>query len=116
MPRRDDSILLRHMLDASLKAVSFVNGKSRGDFDCDEQLGLATIRLLEIIGEAANGISDDCKKKHPEMPWLSIVGTRNRLIHGYFDVDGDIVWNIVTQDLPPLIPKLQLILRELNSR
>jgi uncharacterized protein with HEPN domain len=63
---------------------------------------LALVRLLEIIGEAARRVSVGLRESHPEIPWAEIAGTRDRLIHGYFDVDLDIVWGIVTQDLPAL--------------
>ncbi len=106
MPK-DDRILLRHMLDAARKAKDFIRGRSRPDLDSDEMLALAVIRLLEIIGEAARGLSEDFRKRNPEIPWKQIAGTRDRLIHGYFDVDLDIVWAILTRDLPPLVSSLE---------
>ena len=107
-----DTVRIRHMLDAANKALEFTKGKSRGDLDSDEKLALALVRLLEIFGEAATGLSEAFKEKHPDIPWRSVIGTRNRLIHGYFDVDLDIVWNIVTRDLPPIVKKFQ----ELSAR
>ena len=109
MPK-DDRILLRHMLDAARKARDFIRGRSRADLDSDEMLSLAVIRLLEVIGEAARNLSQDIRDSHPEIAWKQIAGTRDRLIHGYFDVDLDIVWAILTQDLPPLITELEKIL------
>lgn len=103
----EDAVRLRHMLDAADKAVEFSVGKTRKDLDSDEKLALAMVRLLEVFGEAANALSESFKEKHPDVPWWSIIGTRNRLIHGYFDVDLDIVWNIVTVDLPPLVKKFK---------
>jgi uncharacterized protein with HEPN domain len=105
MGANEDAVRLKHMLDAANKAVEFAKGKSRGDLEKDEKLALALVRLIEILGEAANGLSEAFKEKHPNIPWRSIIGTRNRLIHGYFDVDLDIVWNIVTKDLPSLVKK-----------
>jgi len=78
-------------------------------------LTLAVIRLLEIIGEAARSLSHEIKDKNPQIPWKQISGTRDRLIHGYFDVDLDIIWNIVNRDLPPLIEELEKILSETQS-
>ncbi len=75
---------------------------------------LALVRLLEIIGEAAKGISEGLRQQYPEIPWKQIAGTRDRLIHGYFDVDLDIIWSIVAHDLPILIAGLGRIL-PLNS-
>ncbi len=109
MPK-DDRILLRHMLDAARKVGDFRRGRSRADLDSDEMLALAIIRLLEVIGEAARNLSQDIRDSHPEIAWKQIAGTRDRLIHGYFDVDLDIIWAILTQDLPPLITELEKIL------
>jgi uncharacterized protein with HEPN domain len=95
------------MLDHAREAVSMVQGKSRSDLGSDRKLNLSLTRLLEIIGEAANRITDDERSRRPEIPWTEIVGLRNRLIHGYDAVDLDIVWQIVNGDLPPLIASLQ---------
>ena len=74
-------------------------------------LELALTRLLEIVGEAANRVSEDMQQRHPEVPWRQIVGLRHRLIHGYDAVDLDILWDIVRYDLPLLIAALEEILR-----
>lgn len=103
---------LRHMLEAAQKAVEFSEGRSQNDLQEDEQLALALIRLLEIIGEAAKAISPEIRKQYSDIPWRQMAGTRDRLIHAYFAVDLDIVWIIVTRDLPSLIAKLQIILNE----
>ena len=89
----EDSVRLRHMLEATEKAVAFARNRTRADMDTDEQLTLALTRLLEIIGEAAASITETVRDNNPPIPWRAIIGTRNRLIHGYFDVDKDIVWN-----------------------
>ena len=109
MPK-GDPILLRHMLDAALKARYFIQGRSRGELNSDEMLALAVIRLLEVMGEAARGLSEEIKDKNPQIPWKQITGTRDRLIHGYFDVDLDIIWNIVNRDLQPVIKELEKLL------
>ena len=98
------------MLDFSLKAVQFNKGRKRADLDSNEMLAMATIHLIEVIGEASRTTSVELRRKYPEVPWDSISGTRNRLAHGYIDVDLDIVWTIITMDLPPLIIKLRYIL------
>lgn len=110
MKRSDDSVRLMHMLEAAQKAVRLIKGKNRHDVDADETLALALTRLLEIIGEAANGVSPSIRDSHPNIAWKEIVGVRNHLIHGYFDVDHDIVWQILTLDLPSLIVELEKIL------
>ena len=109
---KNDIVRLRHMLDYAEKAIQFTRGKSRADLDTNEMLALATIHLVEIIGEASKSISPDLRQQHPEIPWELISGTRNRLAHGYIDVDLDIIWAIVTKDLPPLIKKLKRIIKE----
>jgi uncharacterized protein with HEPN domain len=110
MPNAEDIVRLHHMLDAARKAVEFARTRERADLDKDEQLALAVVRLLEILGEAGKSVSDECRQEYPEIPWRQIAGTRDRLIHGYFDVDLDVVWKIVSADLPPLVTQLQEIL------
>lgn len=110
MKRPDDAVRLKHMLEAAQKAVRLVKGKQRADFDADETLILAITRLLEIVGEAANGVSAALREAHPHIAWKEIIGARHHLIHGYFDVDYDIVWQILTSDLPPLISELEKII------
>lgn len=77
-------------------------------------LALALVRLLEIIGEASRNVSAETRLAYPDVPWQQMAATRNRLIHGYFDVDFDIVWAIVAVDLPPLIPRLHEIVADLE--
>lgn len=109
MPREDDRTRLEHMLDAARKIIEFTRGESRDTLDENEVLSLATLRLLEVLGEASKGISADFKKKHPELRWKAIAGTRDRLAHGYFDVDLDIVWAIVADDIPRLAGDLEKV-------
>ncbi|MFN2230808.1 MAG: DUF86 domain-containing protein [Anaerolineae bacterium] len=110
MSRRDSTLPLRHMLDHPQEAVALTQGKSRADLDRDRVLQLALTRLLEIIGEAARRVPDDQCARYPQIPWPQIVSLRNRLIHGYDAVDMDILWQVVVQDLPPLISALEAIL------
>lgn len=105
--RRDDATRLRHMLDHAKEALSLVQGRSRGDLDRDRTLNLALVRLLEIIGEAAARISPDLRQARSDIPWLSIIGLRNRLIHGYDAVDFDVLWQILQEDLPILVEQLE---------
>ncbi len=85
-------------------------GKTRAQLDSDRQLNLALTRLLEIIGEAAARTPQEERSRYPAIPWVQVVGLRNRLIHGYDSVDLDILWQIVTRDLPPLIATVEEIL------
>lgn len=100
------------MLDSAREASSFVSGRSREDLDTDRMLALALVRSIEIIGEAGARISEGGRAEAPELPWAEIVGMRNRLIHAYFDVNLDVVWQTANQDLPPLIATLESILSE----
>ncbi len=114
MPReklpRSDIIRLRHMRDAARKALLFVAGQDLEGLDGENQLSLAIIRLLEVVGEAAKSVSRSTRDELPGIPWRSIAGTRDRLIHGYFDVDMDVIRSILRNDLPPLADALDAVL------
>ena len=110
MPVDPDVVRLRHMLDAASKAVEFVSGKVRADLDGDEKLVLALLKLIENLGEASKQVSPPKRERHPEIPWNKIARTRDRLIHGYHDINLDIVWDIVTEHLPELAGALEKIL------
>ena len=107
---KSDLVRLMHILDAAREAIDFCHGRVREELDSDRMLSLSLVRLLEIIGEAARGISEECRNDHPHIAWKSMAGMRDRLIHGYFDVNLEIVWETVTRDLPPLVTQLQGIL------
>ncbi len=95
------------MLDAAREAMSFAAGRSRGDLERDRMLVLAIVKDVEIIGEAAARVSPAMQASHPEIPWAQIIATRNRLIHAYFDVDLQVVWDTVTDDVPQLVRLLE---------
>lgn len=103
----DDAHRIRHILDAAREACSFAQAKSRSDLDRDRMLALALTKCIEIVGEAAASLSAEGKAEFPNIPWRAIVAMRNRLIHAYFDVDLDRVWDTVRDDLPPLIAALE---------
>jgi uncharacterized protein with HEPN domain len=114
--RKADAVRIRHMLDAAQEAVSFADGHARSDLDNNRMLVLSLVKSVEILGEAATKISAETRARYPTIPWASIVAMRNRLIHGYFDINLDIVWATVTDDLPGLIELLETIdLRELEA-
>lgn len=108
--RKDDSIRLRHMLEAAHYARSFVAGKTRDDLADDVMLVLALLKAIEIIGEAASKVSSDSRDLYSTIAWQDIIAMRNRLTHAYFNVNLGIVWSTVTEDLPPLIAELNTIL------
>jgi uncharacterized protein with HEPN domain len=97
---------LRHMRHAAAAAMNFSAGKGRADLESDIMFQFALLRALEIIGEAAARVTDATRTVHPEIPWSDIIGMRNRLVHGYFDVDLDVVWNTVKNHLSPLVASL----------
>jgi uncharacterized protein with HEPN domain len=103
---------VRHLLDFAARAARFTDQKTRQDLDSNEILAFAVIHLIEMLGEASRGVSPEFRKRYPEVPWEQISGTRNRLAHGYLDVDLDVVWTIVSRDIPSLIKKLKQILKE----
>ncbi len=109
--QKDDQVRLRHMLDAAREAVHFAKGRARSDLDGDRMLSLALIKCLEIVGEAAAIISIDGRGALPAIPWSSILGMRNRLVHAYFEIDLDVVWYTTTVSLPSLIQILEGIVK-----
>ncbi len=104
-----DAIRIRHMLDAAQEAVSFAVGHTREDLDGNRMLVLSLVKSVEILGEAAAKVDPQTRLQFPSIPWQVIVAMRNRLIHGYFDINLDVVWATVTDDLPPLIAELKNI-------
>ena len=110
MSQHDDAVRLRHMLEAAGKAVALLAGRRRAQLEGDEVAQLALARLLEIVGEAAGKVSPKYKASHAQLPWAEMGGLRNRLAHAYFDVDLDVLVDIVTKDLPPLIEQLERLL------
>lgn len=103
----EDRIRICHMLDAVREALAFMIDKSREDLGNNRMLTLAIIKELEIIGEAASKLTPEFKAGQPYIPWADIVGMRNRLTHGYFDIDLDRVWDTVLEDLKPLCAELE---------
>ncbi len=112
MTRRNYVISLRHILDHATEAHSLSVGRSRNSLETDRLLTLALTHLVEIVGEAANRIPARERRKYRGIVWGRIIGMRNRLIHDYDVVDLDVLWQTVTDDLPPLIAALQEILAE----
>ena len=104
--QKDDVVRLRHMLDAAQEAAFFAQNKTRSSLDTDRQLVLSLVKSIEIIGEAAANVTTKCREGFPQIPWRDIISMRNRLTHVYFDINLDILWKTVVEDLPPLIAEL----------
>jgi len=110
MPK-DEMIYVGHMLDMSQKAVDALKGKTRPQFDQDELLKLALTHLIQTIGEAASHVSEATQGKNQNVPWKKIIGMRHKVVHDYMYVDFDIVWDVVSVDLPSLIAELQKMMK-----
>jgi uncharacterized protein with HEPN domain len=110
MTHHDPTVPMRHMLDHAKEAVALLAGKEKAELSRNRILELALVRLIEIVGEAANRLPIEAQSRYPSIPWREIISMRNRLIHGYDAIDLDILWNTVHTDLPQLIEKLERIL------
>ena len=116
MRPREDTVLLRDMLDYACRARDAVAARSREDLDRDHVLGAALERFVEVIGEAAGRLSDETRDASPQVPWSEIIALRNRLIHGYFAVDHDILWTVIQDDIPELTAVLEDLVDEGQGR
>ena len=112
MSRHDPLIRFHHMLDYAREAVQMAGERTSAEIEKNRQLGLALIHLVELIGEAASQVPRDLQTKYPQIPWLKIISTRNRLIHGYDYVDYDILFDTIKNDLQPLVEALANILKK----
>ena len=108
--RKDDEIRLRHMLDAACEAISFAQGRTRIELDSDRMLVLSLVKAIEIVGEAAYQIAETTRGELPAIPWADIIGMRHRLVHAYFDINLDVLWQTVQDDLPALIGQIEPLL------
>ena len=111
---KPDIVRLQHMVDAANEALSFIADKSKSDLETDRTLALALVKSIEIFGEAASKVSQEPPSQFPKVPWANIIAMRNRLIHSYFDVNLDIVWQTVTEELPPVTAQILKLLESDN--
>jgi len=98
------------MLDMSLQAKEILSGKDRVNYDQDVVLRLALTHLVQVIGEAAQHVSKEFQDLYPQVPWREIIGMRHRIVHDYLNVDEDVVWEVVQNDLPRLVTILESII------
>jgi uncharacterized protein with HEPN domain len=111
----EDRVRILHMIEAAETVARFVAGRSRSDLDRDQMLLFAVVRAIEVLGEAASKISPETRAAIPSVPWGAMVAMRNRLIHGYFDMDATVVWRTATEEVPELIPLLRPLVKGLSS-
>ncbi len=107
---------LRDILEMMDKVTRFIGEMSFTEFAADDKTSFAVFRALEVIGEAAKQVPGPVRRRHPNVPWRRMAGMRDRLIHGYFGVDIEIVWETATQLVPELRPQLAQVLREETER
>lgn len=107
----DDRWRIQHMIEAAEQALAFIEGRERADLDRDQMLQLALTRAVEIVGEAATQVSEAGRAELPAIPWPQVIGMRNRLVHAYFDVNLNILWDTVQLALPALLGPLKASLR-----
>lgn len=111
-----DLIRIRHMFEAANYALTFAKGRQRSELDVDRQLLLSIVKSIEIIGEAASKVSASAQEKHSDIPWHAIITMRHRLVHGYFDIDHEVVWQTLLSDLPPLLGQLEAIVQQSENQ
>lgn len=111
----NDIIRLNHIIDAANEIQSFIVNRSRKDLIENRMLVLSIVKDIEIIGEAASRLSIPFKEKYNNLPWQDIIGMRNQLVHGYYEIDLDIVWATVTEDIPLILEELILIKNDLEK-
>lgn len=109
---KDDRVLLRHMLDYSRKLNALARTHTREEYDRDETLQAACRYWLQVIGEAARGLSSEFEEDHPDIPWRAMVGMRNRIVHDYLGIDDDTVWKTVSERIPELTSALEALLSD----
>ena len=103
---------VKDMIKFGEEALSYTDGMNKAALAADGLTYNATLHVIQLIGEAATHIPEDVKEAYPDIPWDEIIGTRNRIVHGYDVVNEDVIWNIIQTDLPTLIPQLEKILED----
>ncbi len=109
MSEREWRFYVTDMVGFCEKVLAFTQGLEQAQFVSDAMRFDATVRNLELVGEAATHIPQDVRNAHPTIPWRMLIATRNQLIHGYLGLDNDILWSIVQTDVPVLLPQLKLL-------
>ena len=111
---RNDADRLADVLDAAQRIAERVQ-RGRDRFIADEDVQLAIVRLLEIIGEACTGVSREVRERYPDVPWRAAADMRNRVVHGYFDIDLDVVWDAAAREVPKLAARVEAAAVDVRS-
>jgi uncharacterized protein with HEPN domain len=114
--KKDDSVYLRHIIDAFLKIERYTDGVTHEEFLSNSLLQDGVIRQLEVMGEAARNLSEDLRNEYPTIPWRQMMSLRNRMIHAYFNVNLQIIWEIIQGDIPNLKQETKRVLEILNQK
>jgi uncharacterized protein with HEPN domain len=107
---KDEWVYVGHMLDMSQQALAISINKNKEEYENDITLRLALTHLVQMIGEAAQHVPKPFRDAHPEVPWREIIGMRHRIVHDYLNVDEEVVWHVVQDDLPTLVETLKRII------
>ena len=107
----EDIIRIRHMIEAAEIALRFISGRTRTDIETNELLRFALVQAVQMMGDAASKVTPETRSAVSSVPWADIVFMRNRLVHGYFDINPDIVWETATKDIPDVLPLLRSLLK-----
>lgn len=111
MPR-SDRLTLEQMLDTAQHIVAIARPHTRESLDADEVAHMALLHLIQRLGEAASRLSADFRARHEEFPWAEMIGMRNRIVHGYDDLDSEVVWRVATDDIEPVVASLERALAD----
>lgn len=112
MRKFDDAARPGHIYDAICCIETYIRGIDKSAFAANGMMQDAIVRQIEIVGEAARHVSDELQEKHPELPWFEMRSTRNKIVHDYLEINTDIIWDTVQNDLPALKPMIEKLLGE----
>ena len=108
-------LFIQDMIEFCEKVLSYTDGLDHEAFSTDTLVYDATLRNLELIGEAATHIPGDIREAHPEIQWRRVIATRNRLVHGYSGIDDDVIWDVIRTDVPRMLHDLRNLLNAMNE-